>query len=168
MLVDTRIAGPDGTDRAAGQIGELLVRGPNVMAGYWNRPDATRRVFDEHGWLRTGDAAFADTDGCLFIVGRMEDAFGAAGDIVHPGIVERLLLQHSSVAEACVLGGRQGSSRICWRCAAIVLGDRQPVPPQSGSSAPSPGMPAARSCDASCNGGKRPHSEAMSASSADR
>jgi acyl-CoA synthetase (AMP-forming)/AMP-acid ligase II len=51
MLVDTRIVGPDGTDSAAGQIGELVVRGPNVMACYWNRPDATRRVFDEHGWL---------------------------------------------------------------------------------------------------------------------
>ena len=109
MFVDARIAGPDGTDRAAGQIGELLLRGPNVMAGYWNRPDATRRVFDEHGWLRTGDAAFADADGYLFIVGRMEDAYVAAGEIVHPGLAERLLLQHPSVAEACVIGGEQGA-----------------------------------------------------------
>jgi fatty-acyl-CoA synthase len=109
MFVDTRIAGPDGTDRVNGQIGELLVRGPNVMAGYWNRPDATRRVLDEHGWLRTGDAAFADADGCLFIVGRVEDAYVAAGEIVHPGFAERLLLQHPSVAEACVLGGEQGA-----------------------------------------------------------
>jgi acyl-CoA synthetase (AMP-forming)/AMP-acid ligase II len=109
MFVDTRIAGPDGTDRTAGQIGELLVRGPNVMAGYWKRPDATRRVFDEHGWLRTGDAAFADADGCLFIVGRMEDAYVVAGEIVHPGLAERVLLQHPSVAEACVLGGEQGA-----------------------------------------------------------
>jgi acyl-CoA synthetase (AMP-forming)/AMP-acid ligase II len=109
MFVDTRIAAPDGTDRAAGQIGELLVHGPNVMAGYWNRPDATRGVFDERGWLRTGDAAFADGDGCLFIVGRMEDAYLAAGQIVHPGLAERLLLQHAAVAEACVLGGDQGA-----------------------------------------------------------
>jgi fatty-acyl-CoA synthase len=109
VFVDTRLAGPDGTDRATGQIGELLVRGPNVMAGYWNRPDATRRVFDEHGWLRTGDAAFADADGYLFIVGRMEDAYVTAGEIVHPGLAERLLLQHPSVAEACVLGGEQGA-----------------------------------------------------------
>jgi fatty-acyl-CoA synthase len=109
MFVETRIAGPDGTDRATGQIGELLVRGPNVMAGYWNRPDATGRAFDDHGWLRTGDAALADADGCLFIVGRMEDAYVAAGEIVHPGLAERLLLQHPSVAEACVLGGEQGA-----------------------------------------------------------
>jgi acyl-CoA synthetase (AMP-forming)/AMP-acid ligase II len=109
MFVDTRIAGPDGTDRAAGQIGELLVRGPNVMTGYWKQPDATRRVFDEQGWLRTGDAAFPDADGHLFIVGRMEDAYVAAGEIVHPGLAERLLLQHPSVAEACVLGGEEGA-----------------------------------------------------------
>ena len=109
MFVDTRIAGPDGTDRTAGQIGELLVRGPNVMAGYWNRSDATRCVFDEYGWLRTGDAAFADRDGYLFIVGRMEDAYVAAGEVVHPGLAERLLLQHPAVAEACVLGGENGA-----------------------------------------------------------
>jgi fatty-acyl-CoA synthase len=109
MFVDTRIVGPDGADRAAGQIGELLVRGPNVMAGYWNRPDATRRVFNEHGWLRTGDAAFADADGYLFIVGRIEDAYVAAGEIVHPGLAERLLLQHPSVAEACVLRAEEGA-----------------------------------------------------------
>jgi len=109
MFVDARIAGTDGADCAVGQIGELLVRGPNVMAGYWNRPDATRRVFDEHGWLRTGDAAYADAEGCLFIVGRVEDAYVAAGEIVHPGLAERLLLQHPSVAEACVLGGEHGA-----------------------------------------------------------
>jgi acyl-CoA synthetase (AMP-forming)/AMP-acid ligase II len=109
MFVDTRIAGSDGTGCAAGQIGELLVRGPNVMAGYWNRPDATRRVFDDDGWLRTGDAAFADADGFLFIVGRMEDAYVAAGEIVHPGLPERVLLQHPSVADACVIGGEQGA-----------------------------------------------------------
>ena len=109
MFVDTRITGPDGADRATGQIGELLVRGPNVMAGYWNLPGATRCAFDEHGWLRTGDAAFADRDGFLFIVGRMEDAYVAGGEMVHPGLAERLLLQHPSVAEACVLGGEQGA-----------------------------------------------------------
>ena len=106
MFVDTRIAGPDGTDRAAGQIGELLVRGPNVMAGYWNRPDATRRVFDQHGWLRTGDAAFADADGFLFIVGRMEDAYVAAGETVHPA-------QASACCFSAPVSGR--SVRARWR-----------------------------------------------------
>src|SRR5262249_61203767 len=85
----------------------LLVRGPNVMARYWKEPDTTGYVFDEHGWLRTGDAAFVDADGWLFIVGRMEDAYVVAGEIVHPGLAERLLLQHPSVVEACMLGGEQ-------------------------------------------------------------
>jgi len=107
MFVDTRIARPDGADRGTCQIGELLVRGPNVMAGYWNRPDATRRVLDEHGWLRTGDAASADADGDLFIVGRMEDAYVTGGELVHPGLAERVLLQHPSVAEVSVVGENQ-------------------------------------------------------------
>ena len=109
MFVDTRIAGATGTAGTAGRIGELLVRGPNVMAGYWNRPDATREIFDQDGWLHTGDAACVDAEGDLFIVGRMEDAYSVAGEVVHPGLAERLLLRHEWVAEACVLGGEQGS-----------------------------------------------------------
>jgi len=119
MFVDTRIAGPEGADYAAGHIGELLVRGPNVMAGYWNQPDATRRAFDEHGWLRTGDAAFADADGYLFLVGRMEDAYVVDSEIVHPGLAERLLLQHPSVVDACVLGRPQGAVAYVVRAAGI-------------------------------------------------
>jgi fatty-acyl-CoA synthase len=107
-FVDARIEGQDGR-AAGGEIGELLVRGPNVMAGYWNRPDATRRAIDARGWLRTGDAARSDDEGFLFIVGRIEDAYVASGKVVHPGIAERVLLQHAAVAEACVLGGDKGA-----------------------------------------------------------
>ena len=117
LFVDIRIAGPDGTDSAVGEIGELLVRGPNVMAGYWKRPEATRRAIDEQGWLRTGDAAYLDAEGFLFVVGRIEDAYVSAGKVVHPGLVERVLQQHPSVAEACVIGGDDGA------IAYIVLAD---------------------------------------------
>jgi len=96
-------------DAVGGEMGELLVRGPNVMAGYWRRPDATRRALDEHGWLRTGDVAFVDDDGFLFIVGRAEDSYMSAGVLVHPGLAERVLRQHPAVAEACVLGGENGA-----------------------------------------------------------
>ncbi len=109
LFVDIRIVGHDGTGSAVGEIGELLVRGPNVMAGYWKHPEATRRAIDEEGWLRTGDAARLDEEGFLFIVGRVRDAYVSAGDVVHPGLVERVLLQHPSVAEACVLGGDDGA-----------------------------------------------------------
>jgi fatty-acyl-CoA synthase len=108
-FVEIRIVGHDGTDVAIGEIGELLVRGPNVMAGYWRRPDATQRAIDEQGWLHTGDAARADDEGFLFIVGRLEDAYVSGGKTVHPGLAERVLLQHPSVTEACVLGGDDGA-----------------------------------------------------------
>jgi fatty-acyl-CoA synthase len=109
LFVDVRIVRRDGSDAGVGEIGELFVSGPNVMAGYWRRPDATRRALDEHGWLRTGDVGFVDAEGFLFIVGRAEDAYMSAGVLVHPGLAERVLLQHASVAEACVLGGDEGA-----------------------------------------------------------
>jgi fatty-acyl-CoA synthase len=109
LFVDVRIVRPDGADAAPGDIGELWVRGPNVMAGYWRQPEETRRTIDEHGWLRTGDAARMDADGCLFIVGRVQDAYVSAGRLVHPGLAERVLLQHPAVAEACVIGGDDGA-----------------------------------------------------------
>ena len=105
LFVDFRIVDADGTDAANGTIGELLVRGPNVTTGYWHRPEATARMFDPRGWLRTGDAARFDAEGFLFIVGRMSDAYISAGKVVHPGVVERVLLQHACVADACVIGG---------------------------------------------------------------
>jgi len=109
LFVDARIVRSDGVDALVDEVGELLVRGPNVMAGYWNRRDATRRAIDDHGWLRTGDAARMDEEGFLFIIGRVEDAYLSAGHVVHPGVVERVLLQHPSVAEACVVGGDSGA-----------------------------------------------------------
>jgi len=85
------------------QAGELLVRGPNVMAGYWNRPEATAAVLTPDGWLRTGDAARPDEDGYIRIVGRMADSFLSHGQVVHPGDVERILLSHPAVADAGVV-----------------------------------------------------------------
>jgi acyl-CoA synthetase (AMP-forming)/AMP-acid ligase II len=108
MFVDTRIGGTDGADCGPGEIGELFVRGPNVMTAYWRRPDDTRRAIGEDGWLRTGDAAFVDNDGFLFIVGRMSDAYVSRGQVVHPGFAERVLLEQPSVAEACVIGSEAG------------------------------------------------------------
>ncbi len=80
------------------------MRGPNVMAGYWNRADATRAAINEDGWLRTGDAARIDEDGYIWIVDRVQDAYWASEHLVYPGDVERVLLQHPAVVDAAVLG----------------------------------------------------------------
>ena len=112
LLVDIRIVHPDQTEVGPGETGELLVRGPNVMAGYWRRPEATREVLSTDGWLRTGDAARRDQDGDVWIVDRVADHFLADGRPVYPGDVERVLTGHPSVADAGVAqvpgdGGRE-------------------------------------------------------------
>jgi fatty-acyl-CoA synthase len=104
LFVDTRITDAEGHDVASGHVGELLVRGPNVMAGYWKRPAETRRSFIEGGWLRTGDAARVDDDGYVWIVDRLDSRFVSAGEVVYPGDVERALMTHPSVVDAGVVG----------------------------------------------------------------
>ena len=104
LLVDIRIVDGGGRDVASGETGELWVRGPNVMAGYWRQPDATRRALTSDGWLRTGDAARRDGEGFVWIVDRIVDGFVSAGRVVYPGDVERMLLEHPAIADVAVVG----------------------------------------------------------------
>ena len=108
LLVDVRIVRLDGTAVDVGETGELLVRGPNVMAGYWRRPDVTQQVLSADGWLRTGDAARRDNDGYVWIVDRMADRFLSSGQPVYPGDVERVLAGHPAVADAGVVQTPRG------------------------------------------------------------
>ena len=103
LFVDIRTVRPDGTACEPNETGELLVSGPNVMAGYWDRADATREAIDEYGWLRTGDAARIDDEGFVWIVDRVDDAYEVSGHIVYPGDVERVLAEHPAVADAGVV-----------------------------------------------------------------
>jgi fatty-acyl-CoA synthase len=103
LLIDVRIERPDGTVAEPGETGELLVRGPNVMAGYWNRPEATREVLSSDGWLRTGDAARSDDEGYIWIVDRVVDRFVSDRRTVYPGDIERVLTGHPSIADAGVV-----------------------------------------------------------------
>ena len=89
---------------SADGVGEIAVRGHNVMKGYWNRPEATRAVLSEDGWLRTGDLARVDDDGAFRIVGRSKDLIIRDGRNVHPREVEDVLHGHPEVVEAAVLG----------------------------------------------------------------
>lgn len=90
-------------DAPEGEPGELLAKGPQIMAGYWNKPDATEEVFVD-GWLRTGDVATIDEDGFIFIVDRLKDMIAVGGFKVFPSQVEDILYQHPAVKEALVIG----------------------------------------------------------------
>jgi len=84
--------------------GEVWVRGPNVMAGYWNRPEATAEVLDDDGWFRTGDVAFVDEDGFLYIADRVKDMIISGGENVYPAEVESVLFDHPAVTDVAVVG----------------------------------------------------------------
>lgn len=101
--VEARILAPDGRERAAGVVGELAIRGPMVMRGYWNQPEETRRAFVQ-GWLLTGDAARQDEDGYLYVVDRLKDMIVSGGENVYGIEVEDVLAQHAQVAHCAVIG----------------------------------------------------------------
>lgn len=101
--IDLRVVDEDGNDVEIGDPGEIIVRGPNVFKGYWNREDATEQVFRD-GWFRTGDIAVQDEDGYLYLVDRKRDLIIVSGFNVFPSEVESALVQNPSVAEAAVVG----------------------------------------------------------------
>jgi len=86
------------------QPGELLIRGPQVMKGYLNRPDATAEMLDSDGWLRTGDVATVTHDGIFRIVDRLKELIKYKGYQVAPAVLEAVLLEHPSIADAAVIG----------------------------------------------------------------
>jgi long-chain acyl-CoA synthetase len=101
--VDIRLVDEHGADAEEGDPGEIWVRGPNVFAGYWNRPDATAEVMDGE-WLKTGDVAYRDEDGYLHLVDRKRDLIIVSGFNVYPTEVEEAIEHHPRVAEAAVVG----------------------------------------------------------------
>jgi long-chain acyl-CoA synthetase len=86
-----------------GEVGELVVRGPNIMQGYWNRTEETNQTF-RHSWMRTGDLGKMDADGYFSIVERVKDVIIASGFKVYPREIEEVLFKHPAVAEAAVAG----------------------------------------------------------------
>ena len=84
--------------------GELWVRGPNVMKGYWRKPEATRETLTEEGWLKTGDIAIRNTEGLLAIVDRRKELIKVKGNQVAPAELEGVLLDHPGVVDAAVVG----------------------------------------------------------------
>lgn len=101
---DVAIRSPEGDDVPMGEPGELCVRGPQVMRGYWNRPEETEKVTTPDGFFRTGDIAVELPDGAFRIVDRLKDMIIVSGFNVYPNEVEEVLASHPGVAEAAVIG----------------------------------------------------------------
>ncbi len=104
LNLDLKIAGPDGTRAPAGQPGEILLRGPKVVSGYWNNQEATAAAFTPDGWFHTGDIGHLDQDGYLYIDDRKKDMIVSGGENVASSEVERVLYEHDAVLEAAVVG----------------------------------------------------------------
>ena len=101
---DVSIRTPDGQIAPQGEAGEICIRGPQVMAGYWNRPDETRNVMTPDGFFRSGDVGIALPDGTFKIVDRLKDMVVVSGMKVFPNEVEDVLVSHPAVLEAAVIG----------------------------------------------------------------
>ena len=101
--VDAKVVDEEGKELPPGEVGELAVKGPNVMKGYWNRPEETQKTLKD-GWLFTGDLAKMDEDGYFYIVDRKKDMIIAGGYNIYPREVEEVLYQHEAVQEAAVVG----------------------------------------------------------------
>jgi long-chain acyl-CoA synthetase len=102
--VEVEIRGPDGTVCKPREVGEVHVRGPNIMLGYWNRPEETKAALIGDGWYRSGDVAWADEGGYLFVVDRAKDMIISGGENIYTTEVENAVFQHPAVLEVAVFG----------------------------------------------------------------
>jgi acyl-CoA synthetase (AMP-forming)/AMP-acid ligase II len=103
FFTDVRVVDPDGRDCASDEPGEIVLRGPHNMVGYWNRPDATAQTLRD-GWLHTGDIGTMDAEGFVTIRDRMKDMLISGGENIYPAEVENMLLGHPALADAAVIG----------------------------------------------------------------
>ena len=101
---DLKVVGPDGEILPPGVVGELWARGPQVVKGYWNKPDATAEAFTPDGWVKTGDLARLDEEGCCFIIDRAKDMLIRGGENIYCVEVENVLYEHPAVMDAALVG----------------------------------------------------------------
>jgi long-chain acyl-CoA synthetase len=101
--VEMQVWDDDGNEVAQGEVGEIVIRGHNIMKGYWDRPEATDEAITGEGWFRSGDMAKVDEDGYFFIVDRKKDLIIRGGYNVYPREVEEVLYEHPAIQEAAVL-----------------------------------------------------------------
>ncbi|MFC2025461.1 class I adenylate-forming enzyme family protein, partial [Chloroflexota bacterium] len=94
----------EGNELPSGEVGEIVARGPRVMAGYWKDQEKTDKTIDKDGWIHTGDMGYVDEDGYFFLAGRAIDMIIRGGENISPEEVEAVLQGHSKVEEAVVIG----------------------------------------------------------------
>ena len=102
--IEARFVDSEGNDVPQGQEGELIIKGDNVMLGYWNMPEATKEAIDEDGWLHTGDIAKIDEDGYVFIVNRLKEMIISMGENIYPREVEEVIYRYPGIKDAAVVG----------------------------------------------------------------
>jgi long-chain acyl-CoA synthetase len=103
--VEVRIVDTDsGDDVPTGEVGEIWIRSPQVMTGYWNMPEETAKAVTSDGWFKTGDLGYVDADGYLFIHDRVKDMIVSGGENVYPAEVENVLMAHPGIADVAVIG----------------------------------------------------------------
>ncbi|SEL47324.1 Acyl-CoA synthetase (AMP-forming)/AMP-acid ligase II [Variovorax sp. YR750] len=103
VCMEVRVVDADDNEVPRGTVGEVAVRGPNVMQGYWNKPEQTAAALRD-GWMHTGDGAYMDDDGFIFVVDRMKDMIISGGENVYSAEVENAINQHPAVAACAVIG----------------------------------------------------------------
>ncbi len=101
--VELRVVDSEGTEAPLGTVGEIVVRGPNVMQGYWNQPEATRAAL-RAGWLHSGDLGYMDEEGFVYIADRLKDMICPGGENVYSAEVENAIYQHPDVLQCAVIG----------------------------------------------------------------
>jgi fatty-acyl-CoA synthase len=126
--IQIRIVNEDGKDCEPEEVGELRIRGPHVIPGYWNNPGATSKAIVD-GWLHTGDLARRDKEGYTYIVGRSKDMIISGGENIYPAEIENVMLGHEAISEAAVIGvpdtkwGEVGRAIVVLRPGAYVNAD---------------------------------------------
>jgi fatty-acyl-CoA synthase len=129
-LVVYRVVDPEtGNEVPAGQVGELMAKGPGVTRGYYKKPDATAEAFDADGWLHTGDLGTLDAEGYLCLVGRRKESYRCGGEQVMPTEVEDVLVSHPAVVQAHIVpvpDERMGEVGVAF----VVLRPEPPVSPE--------------------------------------
>jgi fatty-acyl-CoA synthase len=104
FFTDVRITEDDGSEAPAGAVGEILIKGPNVIAQYWNRPEAMEQSATPDGWFRSGDMGYKDADGFVFISDRLKDMIISGGENIYPAEVEQAVSELDAVASVAVIG----------------------------------------------------------------